>query len=108
MAVNWVPNKAIDYCFIRDRLDESQKTNHFTNYGPNVVFLEKTVRELLKIEEMKAVICVANGTLALTAVVAGFELKNNKSMLFASQSFTFPASVQGYLKNTIIYTLMND
>lgn len=102
MQVNWVPNKSIDYSFVKERLDESQQKNHFTNYGPNVILLEKTVKELLNIEENKEVICVANGTLALAAVVAGFELKNNRSILFASQSFTFPASVQGYLRNTII------
>jgi len=102
MQINWVPNKSIDYSFIKERLNESQQKNHFTNYGPNVILLEKTVKEVLTIEENKEVICVANGTLALAAIVAGFEIKNNRPMLFASQSFTFPASVQGYLKNTII------
>lgn len=100
--VSWVPKKQINYDEVKLLLEDSQKTNQFTNGGPNVKRLENTVRELLEIEDTKSVICVSNGTHALYAVVAAFELYDKKELSFTSQSFTFPASVQGYLKNSQI------
>lgn len=100
--VSWVPKKQIDYDQVRVFLEDSQKTNQFTNGGPNVKRLETTIKELLEIQDNKSVICVSNGTHALYAVVAAFELYEKRELTFASQSFTFPASVQGYLKNTKI------
>lgn len=100
--VSWVPKKQIDYDQVRLLLEDSQRTNQFTNGGPNVKRLEMTVRNLLEIEDNKSVICVSNGTHALYAVVAALELYDSKELTFTSQSFTFPASVQGYLKNSKI------
>lgn len=96
--VSWVPKKDINYDQIKNFLDESQKTNQFTNGGPIVKILEDNVRILLEIDDTKSIICVSNGTHALCAVVAAFELYESKELKFVSQSFTFPASVQGYLK----------
>lgn len=100
--VSWVPKKGVDYGKIKELLEESEKANQFTNGGPCVKKLENTVKFILEIEDSKSVICVSNGTHALYAIVAAFELYENKELTFASQSFTFPASVQGYLKNSKI------
>ena len=100
--VNWVPNKSIDLEYVNRLLLKCQKTNQFTNNGPNVQDLEKEIRILLEIDESKSVICISNGTHALHACVAAFEMYLNKELTFATQSFTFPASAQGYLKNTKI------
>lgn len=100
--VSWVPRKLVDYDKVKQLLNDSEKINQFTNGGPNVSRLEDVVRTLLKIEDTKSVICVSNGTHALYAVVAALELYEKKELLFTSQSFTFPASVQGYLKKTQI------
>jgi dTDP-4-amino-4,6-dideoxygalactose transaminase len=100
--VYWVPKKHINYDDVKKYLSESEKTNQFTNGGPVVKILENTVRSLLEIDESKGIVCVSNGTHALHAVVAAFELHENKSLKFVSQSFTFPASAQGYLKTVDI------
>lgn len=96
--VSWVPHKSIDYDKVKQFLDESDKTNQFTNGGPVVKKLEDAVHSLLEIDDTKTVVCVSNGTHALYAVIAAFELYENKELKFITQSFTFPASAQGYLK----------
>jgi dTDP-4-amino-4,6-dideoxygalactose transaminase len=106
--VSWVPKKSIDYEQVKTLLEESEKTNQFTNGGPVVKKLEDTVRSLLEIDSSKSVICVSNGTHALYAVVAAFELCEGKELKFVSQSFTFPASVQGYLKTVDIVDIDPD
>jgi dTDP-4-amino-4,6-dideoxygalactose transaminase len=47
-------------------------------------------------------VCVSNGTVALWAAVACLELAQEKPLRFCTQSFTFPASAQGYLENVMI------
>jgi dTDP-4-amino-4,6-dideoxygalactose transaminase len=100
--IHWVPKKTINNGKVNSLLQLSIETNKFTNYGPNVKLLEEKTRELLKIDNTKAVICVSNGTVALWAAVAGFEIYNNKNLQFYTQSFTFPASAQGYLNSVKI------
>jgi len=67
-----------------------------------VSLLESKIRELLKIDQNKSVICVSNGTAAIWAAVAAIELGEGRSLQFCTQSFTFPASAQGYLRNVTI------
>jgi dTDP-4-amino-4,6-dideoxygalactose transaminase len=102
MSIQWVPKKTIDTDLVNSLLEKSIQTNSFTNYGPNVKLLEQRLNEYLKIDSTKAVICVANGTVAIWALVAAIELECNKKLQFATQSFTFPSSAQGYLDNTLI------
>jgi dTDP-4-amino-4,6-dideoxygalactose transaminase len=106
--VSWVPKKQINHLRIKELLEESIALNQFTNGGPAVALLEKRVSELLKIDNNKSVVCVSNGTVALWAAVAAIELYNNKDLQFYTQSFTFPASAQGYLDNVSIVDIDND
>jgi dTDP-4-amino-4,6-dideoxygalactose transaminase len=100
--LHWVPKKNINPARVQELLQSSIVANQFTNNGPAVAELEKKVRTLLKIEDSKSVICVSNGTVALWAVVAAMEVYESKELQFCTQSFTFPASAQGYLENVII------
>ena len=104
---SWVPKKKINHNRIGELLKESELTNQFTNNGPAVGLLEKRISELLQINETKSVVCVSNGTVALWAAVAAIELYNNKDLQFYTQSFTFPASAQGYLDDVIIVDIDN-
>jgi dTDP-4-amino-4,6-dideoxygalactose transaminase len=106
--VSWVPRKQINHLRVVNILEESILLNQFTNGGPVVGFLEKKVKEILKIDNAKSVVCVSNGTVALWAAVAAIELYNNKDLQFYTQSFTFPASAQGYLDNVIIVDIDKD
>ena len=100
--IQWVPKKSINPERVNELLEASISSNHFTNGGPNVAFLEEKVRNVLAIDSSKSVVCVSNGTVALWAVVACFEVFHSRDLQFCTQSFTFPASAQGYLDNVII------
>jgi dTDP-4-amino-4,6-dideoxygalactose transaminase len=100
--VSWVPKKKIDHSLVEKLLSLSDAKNQYTNGGPVVALLESKVRALLKIDSTKSVVCVSNGTVALWAAVAAIELYERKSLQFCTQSFTFPASAQGYLDNVLI------
>ncbi len=100
--ITWVPKKTINVDRIQSLLQSSIDSNQYTNNGPNVKILEDTIHSLLKISPEKSVICVANGTVALWAAVAALEIYHNKNLQFCTQSFTFPASAQGYLQNVKI------
>lgn len=106
--INWVPNKTIDEKRIHELLQESLATNQFTNGGPVVSKLESAIRTLLQIDSSKSIIAVSNGTVALWAVVAALELFLHFPLRFATQSFTFPASAQGVLKNVEIIDIDKD
>ena len=99
---SWVPKKVINTTIVNELLSLSSAKNQYTNGGPVVALLEDKVRDLLKIDDTKSVVCVSNGTVALWAAVAAIELYERKSLQFCTQSFTFPASAQGYLDNVII------
>lgn len=97
--IRWVPNKHINHDRVRELLNKSIQVNQFTNGSPAVETLEKTVQSLLNINRTKSVVCVSNGTVALWATVAAIEIYYQKDLRFFTQSFTFPASAQGYLHN---------
>jgi len=100
--INWIPKKEINHKRVSELLKESERLGQFTNNGPNVKLLEETTRVKLKIDDSKAVICVANGTVALHALVAAINLDSGKTLKWATQSFTFPSSAQGILSDAAI------
>jgi dTDP-4-amino-4,6-dideoxygalactose transaminase len=97
MEISWVPRKTVNYQRIQELLTKSIETNSFTNGSPAMKQLEECVRETLNILPSKAVVVVSNGTVALWAAVACFEVYHDRNLQFCTQSFTFPASAQGYL-----------
>lgn len=100
--VTWVPKKPINTQVVNDLLSLSHSKNQYTNGGPVVYLLEKKIHEILKIDDTKSVVCMSNGTVALWAAVAAIEYYENRDLRICTQSFTFPASAQGYLDNVII------
>ena len=106
--ISWVPKKSINNQFVNELLSLSELHNKYTNGGPVVDLLEKNLYEILKIDHTKSIVCVSNGTVALWAAVAAIEMYENRDLQFCTQSFTFPASAQGYLDNVIIVDIDND
>lgn len=100
--VKWVPTKQINHLRVKELLEESIQSNQFTNGSPAVQKLEQQTRSILGIDSSKAVVCVSNGTVALWATVAALELYYDRPLKFITQSFTFPASAQGYLSGVKI------
>ena len=106
--MNWIPNKLINNNRVNSLLTSSIETGQFTNYGPNVQLLEKIIREKLQIDNSKAVIVVSNGSVALHSLASGIEYYHNKKINWATQSFTFPPSAQGTLKDVKIVDIDKD
>lgn len=100
--INWVANKKINKRKIDDHLKNSEMTNVYTNGGPLSKLLEDTTRYYLNIDNSKAIIVTNNGTSALHALVSGINTYNKKKLRYATQSFTFPPSIEGSLQNSII------
>lgn len=103
--INWVPEKTINYSIIKELLCSSIKSKQFTNYGPNVQLLEKYTKDKFEIDDNKAVIIVANASLGIQILAQGINFYEEKNLQWCTQSFTFPPSNQGTLKNSIIFDI---
>lgn len=108
MNINWVANKTINQKKVNHLLESSLKLNNFCNNGPNVKLLENIIRNKLKIDDSKSVICTSNGTTACHAIYGAFCYIFHKKLQFATQSFTFPSSAQSIMGNTIIVDSSED
>ena len=102
MKINLVPSKPINQTRVEELLNECKATNHYTNNGPLTRLLEQLIREKLVIDDDKDIVIVSNGTVALWVAVAAIELHHDKKLRWATQSFTFPPSAQGILKDVLI------
>jgi dTDP-4-amino-4,6-dideoxygalactose transaminase len=95
LYINWLNRKDIDFTEVEDLLQTSKDRNHYTNYGPLVSKLEAYFREILEVEPNKACILTGNGSAALHAIGHGMNRKSERKLKWATQSYTFPSSVQG-------------
>lgn len=100
--MSWVNLKTINVAKVNKMLKDCTKLNKFTNGGPNVDKLENFIRHKFEIADSKAIVCVANGTMALWCLCCAIEMTIHTSVTWCTQSFTFPSSAQGLLKNTTI------
>lgn len=106
--LNWVNKKSHSVERINILLEETAAKGQWTNGGPLVVKFEQFIRKHLQISDTKAVIAVNNATSALHALVSGIEVFHSKDFNWATQSFTFPPSCQGPLKNAKIIDITDD
>ena len=67
--MSWVTPKTSNFDNIKEILEESYKTNHFTNYGPVSKRLEKLFFDNLELNDTKSVIVTNNGAHGLHALV---------------------------------------
>lgn len=100
--ISWVPKKNIDIEKINTNIMECIETKHFTNNGKNVQLTQEKIKQLFKIEEDNEVLMTCNGAMGLNCLISGFNIKFNKQLRWAVQSFTFPCSIQGNLIDSII------
>jgi dTDP-4-amino-4,6-dideoxygalactose transaminase len=101
-CVDWVPKKNIDREKINNLLAPCLLTGRFTNYGPNVELLENLIRDKLQVKDSKAIVVVSNGSVALHILTSAIDYYHKNNSIWATQSFTFPASAQGTLANVKI------
>jgi dTDP-4-amino-4,6-dideoxygalactose transaminase len=108
MYINWLNCKDYDLNLIDQKLESSRKKNHYTNYGPMVAELESWFKALLGIDSNKSVHLTSNGTTALHAIVSAMNIEAGRELKFATQDFTFPASVLGPLRGSLIVDMSSD
>lgn len=106
--IKWLSKKNVDPTRIADLLAPSIAQNQFTNGGPAVKKLESTFRTLFEIDDTKEVIVVNNGASALHALIGALQMESQKILKFATQSYTFPISAQGPLKDSLIVDIDSD
>lgn len=107
MNQKWINKKSINFRRVSQLLNNCQSTGQFTNGGQSVILLEDFVRNNFKIDDSKTVICVCNATVAIWVLCNAIELENEK-IKWATQSFTFPSSAQGILKDVYIIDIDKD
>lgn len=100
--MNWTHKKKINNNLIDEKLKKCMETGQFTNYGCHVKKLESFIKEKFKINNEKSVICVSNATLGLWVLCNGIEFKDEIKINWCTQSFTFPSSAQGLLRDAKI------
>lgn len=106
--LTWVSEKKPDWSNVQKLIAACEATNQYTNIGPIISQLESFIRDSFLIEESKAVIVTSNGTSALHALVGGINRQLGRELKFITQSFTFPSSNQGPLKDSIIVDIDKD
>lgn len=104
----WINKKSINFEKIKKLLKDCEINNQFSNYGPNVRKLEFIIKDKLKIDDNKAIIVVSNGSSALHVLSSGIELHQKTKIKWATQSYTFPSSVQCNLNDTEIVDIDSD
>ena len=102
MEMRWLSNKIPNWKRIQELMSECELLNQYTNIGPLIPKLENFIKKKFQIDDNKSVIVANNGTSALHALIAGLNIHYNRELIFLTQSFTFPSSNQGPLKNSII------
>lgn len=100
--MKYVSDKKIDYEKFKYYLENAHLTNQFSNGGWAVSHLEERAREMLKIDDGKAVIATNSGTSALHAILYGMERQLGSRLRIATQDFTFPSNSQGPATGPII------
>jgi dTDP-4-amino-4,6-dideoxygalactose transaminase/serine acetyltransferase len=106
--IKWLANKSVNKDLVDSLLSECAEKNAYTNIGPIIPKLEALLRKKLCIDNSKAVILTGNGTSALHAVASTFNHAQNSELKYVTQSFTFPSSAQGPMKNGYIVDIDAD
>ncbi len=105
MKIKFIDKGNIDYSRVEYLLNISKEKHLYTNNGPVKNILEKKLAELLGVEDGKKVLCVNNGTSALTVLISLYEYKVNKKLKWLSPSFTFPSVISN--KHNCVLTDIN-
>ena len=88
-------------------LQKAQETNQFTNYGWAAKELEIRARDMLQIDESKAVIACCSGTAALHAILWGIQ-RQDGSQRIGTQDFTFASNSLGPAEGPIVADMKPD
>jgi dTDP-4-amino-4,6-dideoxygalactose transaminase len=98
--LRWCPRKPFNAERVTGYLKNSLDNNHVTNDGPLQAVLAEKLRSYVGCDN--TVLLAANGTAALHSIASGYSLKFGRPLVWATQAFTFPSSIQGPFERAII------
>eukprot|EP01041_Mallomonas_annulata_P007952 gene7952-16281_t len=98
--IRWCRKKPFSLERFSQYLDPSIRSGHLTNNGPLQSVLAEKVKKYCN--SVKDVVLAASGTAALHALLAAYSLKFEKSLRWATQSFTFPVAFQGPASDSVV------
>lgn len=105
--IPFIPRKTLSQDKFHYYLQKATETNQFTNYGWAVQELEKRARDMLKIDEDKAVIATSSGTTALHAMIWAIHRQDGVSRV-GTQDFTFASNSLGPAAGPIVTDMRPD
>ncbi|WP_394699812.1 DegT/DnrJ/EryC1/StrS family aminotransferase [uncultured Pseudodesulfovibrio sp.] len=97
--VAFIENKDIDFSIVQEVLGLSKGQNHWANFGPVSVLLEKYISQLIHLDCDKRVVMCKSGTEALLTLVSLANLKSGKRLRWVVSAFGFIASNIGVLSD---------
>lgn len=101
--LKYIQSKTLKQNVFLGLIEPCNTTNIFSNYGPVVKELENTARDMLKINDDKAVVATSSGTSALAAMIQGIRrTSKNQVRRVCTQDFTFACNSVGPAEGPIV------
>jgi dTDP-4-amino-4,6-dideoxygalactose transaminase len=103
--VYWLNKKHINMDNVASKISECIESRKMTNNGINVIQLQETLKKTLDIKQDKEAIAVCSCSAGISALTSGLNMYYNKKLRWAVQAFSFGASNQGLLHDSIIFDI---
>lgn len=102
-TLRWCYKKSFNLERFHQYLLPSLAKGHLTNDGPlQRVASAKILNFCGSDTSLRQVLLTASGTAALHTLAAAWEIQKKKRLRWATQSFTFPSSIQGPMSDSIV------
>ena len=102
--IPYVIKKSLNIEKFKKYISNAQNTNQWSNNGWAVKELESRARELLNVDDSKAIIATCSGTTALHAMLWGIQRQDGVKRI-ATQDFTFASNGIGPAEGPIVFDL---
>jgi dTDP-4-amino-4,6-dideoxygalactose transaminase len=100
--IPYIQRKSINHVRINELLAICESKNHYTNAGPVKALLEDKIGQMICLPANKRVLCVANGTIALHALIAYYDKLNCRTLRWVTPSFTFPSCLMNHSNTRVV------
>lgn len=97
--LSFVESKTPNWNRVQEYLKLSENKNHWSNFGPVSLLLEKRIKDLLEIDSYHSVVVCSSGTSAIHALVNMHAYIEQRKLVWLVSSFGFPCTVMGPLRD---------
>lgn len=101
-AIRFVEDKAVDPAFVDRLLQHSQAANHWTNFGPLSLRLERDLADRLRLPPSLRVVMCSSGTQAMHALVGMHETVAQRRLRWVTSAFGYYCTIQGPLAEAAV------